>query len=357
MNARLLAAFLCLASLGSGCIIVDHDDDYDEGPCCNTPPPPPPGQPGDVTFLWTFAPDFRCSDVPEVKRIHISIPGETLYNGGVYACNTGGVDGIVLHDFVPGNYSFTIKAYSYTDETLYEGRGTFTVNGNVRVNIDLSPNGMSYAYVSWSFPPNTYSPNPSCSQAGVTSVGASIDGGEEVILNCADGMTNGGVPTPWLADGTHTLELVAYGRDLKGRDGMPLYFTQGTFTTSAGSPRSESFRFYVVGGLSVSWQLWDGYDFVDCSQAGLTAMSVNLFDKSRGEWVYPDGDPQPCTGPFGPPILYQFLKPGNYEVHVRGMKGSTVLYTNEDDIKTVTVKAFDQKLKTDPSTETILSLN
>ncbi|QRK04017.1 hypothetical protein JQX13_27450 [Archangium violaceum] len=353
MNARLLAAFLCLASLGSGCIIVDHDDDHDDGPCCNTnPPPPPAARPGDVTFLWTFAPDFRCSDVPEVKNIHISIPGETLYNGGVYACSTAGVDGIVLHDFVPGNYSFTIKAYSYTNETLYEGRGTFTVNGDVRVNIDLTPNGMSYAYVSWSFPPNTYSQNPSCSQANVTSVKASIDGGEWVTLNCADGMTNGGVETPWLEDGTHTIDLVAYGRDRAGRDGMPLYSTQGTFVTSAGSPRSESFRFYEVGGMSLRWELWDGYDFVNCAEAGLTGMSINLFDKATGKFVYGTvGDPQPCTGA---PVLYQFLKPGSYDVYIRGMKGSTILYTNEDAPTTVTVWAFDQKTAADPSTEITL---
>ena len=60
MNARLLAAFLCLTAASTGCIIIDHDDD---GPCCNTPP----AQPGDVTFLWTFAVPStagRCADAP-----------------------------------------------------------------------------------------------------------------------------------------------------------------------------------------------------------------------------------------------------------------------------------------------------
>ncbi|PTL78517.1 hypothetical protein [Vitiosangium sp. GDMCC 1.1324] len=346
MNARLLAAFLCLASLSTGCIIVDHGDD---GPCCNTPPP---AQPGDVTFLWTFAPNGRCADEPNVKNIQISIPGETLYNGGVYACNTAGVDGIVLHDFAPGTYNFTIKAYGYSNELLFMGSDRFTVNGNVRVNIDLTPNGQSYAYVSWYFPPNTSSSNPSCSQANVTSIKASIDGGAWVDLNCAEGMGSSGVPSPYLSPGNHTIELVAYGRDRAGRDGMPLYNSKGTFTTISGNPISASFAFYEVGGISLRWELWDGYQLRSCSEAGLTGMTINLRDSS-GKLVYGDsGDPQPCTGA---PILYQFLKPGSYQVYIRGMRGSTVAYTNEDAPTLMTVRAFEQKNKSDTATTITLT--
>jgi len=333
MNARILAAFLCLSAASTGCIIIDGDGGGYQG------------YEGDVTFLWTFAPNGRCSDVPEVKNIQISITGEALHNGGVYACNTAGVDGIVLHDFEPGNYPYTIRAIGYDGDTLFEGRGTFTVNGDVRVNIDLTPNGMSYALVSWYFPPNSYSNNPSCSQAGVTSLQARIDGGEWVTLNCADGMANGGVETPWLADGTHTIQLVAFGRDRAGRDGMPLYNTSGTFTTSAGSPRSESFRFFEVGGMSLRWELWDGSVRRTCAEAGLTGMSINLKNLTTGELVYGlAGDPQSCTGA---PILYQYLKPGRYEVYIRGMKGSTIAYSNEDLPDVLTVNAFEQKTVSD----------
>ncbi|MFY0570613.1 hypothetical protein ACN28E_43235 [Archangium lansingense] len=342
MNARILAAFLLCLTSTTGCIIVDHDDDDDGGPCCNTPAPT---YPGDVTFLWTFA-NGRCADEPDVKSIKITIPGETLHNGGVYACNTAGVDGIVLHDFAPATYSYNIQAISYSNETLYEGSGTFTVNGDVRVNVDLTPDGMSYALVGWAFPPTTTSQNPSCGQAGVDYIKAQIDSGEWVTLNCADGMTNGGVETPWLQDGSHGIYLIAYGRDLGGRSDMPLYTSQGTFVTSAGSPRSETFRFFAVGGLSVRWELWDGNTRKTCSEAGVTGMLINLKDRTTGEFLYPDGDPQACTGA---PILYQYLKPGQYEVHIRAMKGSTIAYSNEVLPDVLTVEAFRQKTTADNS--------
>jgi hypothetical protein len=329
MNARILAAFLCLTVASTGCIIIDGDGNQ-------------PTYEGDVTFIWTFAPYGRCSDVPNVKNIQISIPGETLHNGGVYACSTGGVDGIILHDFVPGTYPYTVRAIGYDGSTLFEGRGSFVVNGDVRVNIDLSPNGMSYALISWAFPNRA-----SCYQAGVTSIKAQIDGGEWVNLNCADGMANGGVETPWLEDGPHTIQMVAYGRDRAGRDGMPLYTTFGTFTTSAGSPRSESFDFFAVGGMSLRWELWDGSARRSCAEAGLTGMIINLKNLATGELVYGTaGDPQACTGA---PILYQYLAPGRYEVYIRGMNGSRIAYSNEDLPDVLTVTAFEQKTSTDPS--------
>lgn len=341
MNARILAAFLLCLTSTTGCIIVDHDDDDD---CCH--PAPQPTYPGDVTFLWTLA-NGRCADAPDVKSVKISIPGEVLHNGGVYACNTAGVDGIVLHDFDPGTYNYTIQAISYGGESLYEGDGSFTVNGDVRVIVDLTPNGMSYALIGWRFPPNTTSANPSCSQANVTSIKAQIDNGEWVTLDCADGMTNGGIETPWLEDGTHSIYLVAYGRDRAGRDGMPLYTTQGTFVTSAGSPRSETFGFFEVGGMSLRWELWDGSVKRTCAEAGLTGMVINLKNKATGELVYgAAGDPQSCTGA---PILYQYLKPGQYEVYIRGMKGTTLAYTNEDLPDVLTVEAFKQVTAADPS--------
>jgi hypothetical protein len=336
MNARLLAAFLCLTAASTGCIIIDHDDDG-----------PPTGQPGNVTLLWTIV-NGRCADAPQVKSIEISIPGESLHNGGIYACNTEGVDGMVLHNFRPGTYNYSIKALDYSRRVIYEGSGRFTVNGNVRESIDLTPGGRTYALVSWYFPPNSSSSNPSCLQANVTSMKASIDGGEWLSVECTSGMSSEGVPSPFLEAGAHTISLVAYGRDRAGRDGMPLYTSEGTFTTVSGRPISASFRFFEVGGLSLRWELWDGYRYRTCSEAGLTGMTINLRNLSTGELVYGTaGDSQPCTGA---PILYQHLKPGHYEVYIRGMIGTSIAYSNEDDPEVLTVLAFEQKKATDPST-------
>jgi hypothetical protein len=352
MNARILLAFLCLTMAGSGCIIVDRDDD---GPCCYTPPPeqprPPPTYPGDVTFLWTVANigAGRCADVPDVKSIRISIPGEVLHNGGVYACNTAGTDGIVLHDFLPRTYSYTLEAVSYDNRVLYQASGNFTVNGDTRVNVNLTPKGggSSFAYVSWSFEGNTNNSNPTCAQAGVNFVEVSIDNGEKTRLPCEDGIGGKQVSSPFLAPGPHTIEFV--GLNVTSSGATPYYYRSGTLTTQANSPISVSYNLWAVGGMSLRWDLFDGSLKKTCEQAGVTGVRINMRDRVTGKLVYgDDGDAQPCKSDFV--VLYKYLRPGQYEVFIRGMSGSQVTYTNESNPPTLTVTAFVQKKEADAYT-------
>src|SRR5688572_18014061 len=130
------------------------------------------GPPGDVTFFWTVI-GGTCADHPEVQSIRINIPGEVLANGGVYPCSVNGTDGIVLHDFAAGGYSFDIDAVGYSNQVLYVSAGTFDVLGNTAVQIDLTPVGVppSYAYLSWTFPGGV-----NCAQAGISFVDVTIDG-------------------------------------------------------------------------------------------------------------------------------------------------------------------------------------
>src|SRR4051812_37301290 len=93
MNVRLAVAFLAVAST-TGCLVVDTTRAS-----------------GDVHVSWTFE-GSPCSAVPSVTAVKISIPGETLANGGVYACTTNGLDGITLTSFAGGFYSFTITGLS-----------------------------------------------------------------------------------------------------------------------------------------------------------------------------------------------------------------------------------------------------
>ncbi|HYO70994.1 MAG TPA: hypothetical protein VEU33_33440 [Archangium sp.] len=308
-------------------------------------PVTPPPAPGDVTFLWSF-PEGRCADVPDVRSIRITIPGEPLANGGVYPCNTSGVDGIVLHDFRPAAYNFTLEAISYSGTVLYTGSGSFTVNGNVRVNYTLTPSGgpSSYAYVSWSFPPNTTSPNPTCAQAGVVSVDVSIDGGAWTRLNCTNGAGTNQIRSPFLSPGSHTIALIGVGSG-----GQHYYYTQSTMETRAGSPVSVSYQLRPVGGLAVRWELLDGTVTRTCAQAGVTTMRINLLNLATGELVYgSSGDSQPCTGA---PVLYNYLEPGNYRVYIRGTGGTSVFYSNENNSPpTLTVRAFEPKTSADAVT-------
>jgi hypothetical protein len=345
MNARLLAAFLCLATLGTGCIIVDHDG----GPN----PPPPMGSPGDVTFRWSFGAEGGCVDVPDVKSIKVTIPGESLDSGGFYACNTAGNDGITLRNFRAGSYTYTIEAIDAYNKVLYTRSGSFAVNGNTQVRVDLTPDGMTYAYVSWYFPAKGSYSRPTCSQANVTSMKAQIDNGEWVSVSCEEGQSSSGIPTPYLAPGQHTLRLVAYGYDTAGRNNMPLYNLQGTLTTKQGEPVSAQFGFFELGGMSVRWDLWDGYQYRSCAETGLTKVVLNLLDLSTNTPVFEgEGVAYSCGAA---PVINQFMKPGNYQVRLRGYVNSTMTYSNESNMTNLAVKAFEQKTEIDTSTVLVMS--
>lgn len=336
MHIRLLAAFLCLV-LSTGCIINNNEHDHDTDP-----------QPGDVSFLWSFSGGSsvgRCAGVPDVKSVRIIIPGQTLANGGIHPCTSAGVDGVILRDFAPGTYSYTLEALGYSDQVLYTGSGSFTVNGNVRVNYSLTPTGggNSYAYVSWTFPPNTTSANPTCAQAGVVWVEVSIDGGSWTRLLCTEGEGSNQVSSPYLSPGSHTIAFIGVGSD-----GQHYYYTQSTLETRAGSPVAVSYRLKPVGGMALRWELLDGTVTRTCAQAGVTGMTLNLQNTDTGVLVYGSaGDAQPCTGA---PIIYNYLEPGNYRVYIRGT-GPGVFYTNENDSPTtLTVRAFELKSATDAVT-------
>ncbi|MCE9667399.1 hypothetical protein LY474_06185 [Myxococcus stipitatus] len=295
MNSRLLVAFLCLAAVSTGCIV--HDDD-----CCWDDPT----YPGDVTFRWTFD-GYRCAEDRDIKGVNITIPGERLANGGQYPCSANGFDGIVLHDFNPGVYSYNLEAVGYADEILYEASGTFTVNGDSTVDIDLIPVGVptSYAYVSWLFPGNI-----SCGAAGVTTVEVRVDGGEWAAFDCRDGQNGEDVRSPYLDPGSHYLELVA--TDSAGRE---LYVHTGTLTTTYGKPSSytATLRPTSSGGFLT----WDFQDKVSsdvrqsCGGAGVTRVKAVIDGGNEANFD--------CSaGNAGGRVSLPSLQPGTHDIQLFG---------------------------------------
>lgn len=121
MNTKTLTAFtaVLLLTLGSAC---GHYEPH----------------PGDVTFLWSFY-GLSCSQDPNIDEVHIIIPGESLDNDGYYPCRVNGTDGIVLHNFAPGTYSFSIEAVDYDGYISYSSGGNFNVDGSITVRVDLTP--------------------------------------------------------------------------------------------------------------------------------------------------------------------------------------------------------------------------
>ncbi len=326
MNARLVVAFLALVS-STGCIIVGTGGTGGGG-----------GQvlrSGNVTFTWSFA-GATCNQASSVKSVRVSIPGQTLMNNGVYPCLVVDYPGVVLKDFAGGTYTFTIEAIGYGNEILYSGSGTFTVDRSVRVDIDLTPVGgpNSYAYLNWKFPALQGAANPDCSKAGVANVLVSIDNAAPTTIACKLGWnTNPGVQTPYLAAGTHSIELTAVDST-----GYAFYRANSTLTTTAGAPSTSEYTLvWAVGGTAVKWSITDGSVAQTCAQAGITDVYVNFVD-AQGNLVYGSaGDPHACTLQG---VEYSFLKPGTYGVRVIAAgTGNRVFQSNYSAPPQVTVVA------------------
>ena len=115
-----LLAAVCLVLL-PGCI-VDARDPY----------------PGNVTFAWSFD-GYGCIQEPDIQTVRVTIPGERLDNDGFYPCRLNGYDGITLYDFAPGYYDFYLEAIDYDGYVSFTRRGSFRVDGNVTVPVDLYP--------------------------------------------------------------------------------------------------------------------------------------------------------------------------------------------------------------------------
>ncbi len=307
MNTKTVALFLSLASL-SGCVI-------NGGPYS-----------GNVQFTWTFI-GLTCSNVPQVASVAIDIPGEILQDNGVYPCLTNNYPGIVLHDFLPGTYRFTVQALDAYRTVLYAASGSFRVDGDVIVNVDLSPTAAapSYAYLTWSFPASSVSPNPSCEQARVDAVDVTIDQGPTTRYACRDGQTQQGVASVPMSIGTHTITLAASSAEVG--HGYPYYQLVSYLTTTSATPVPAPYRLqWAVGGVSVQWDISGG----DCTT--IPNVYVNFRDSS-GNLLYgpsgdgPNGNRQPCPGGLAPSgaIAYDYLPPGSYVLTLQDLTG---VYTN-----------------------------
>lgn len=321
MTARILAALLMLAT-STGCILVPWGGGGTGGGSGGTGGGSG-AQAGNVTFTWTFNNGQTCASAG-VTSVAINIDGETLQNNGVYNCLTDNYPGIQLNNFRARTYTFSIVGYNALNQARYETAGTFTVNGDISLTVDLDPVVAStgYAYLQWTFPPNSASNNPSCSQAGVTSIYISIDGAAEYSVACTSGWnTNPGVQTAALTIGTHTIDLTA-----TDSTGYAYYSKRSTVSVTAASAIHSYALDWAVGGAAVAWTLVDGSFTRTCSFAGITNVKVNFQDTTTGALLYGSaGDTQSCSAGS---VVYDFLTPGRYKVIIEGTTGGGVLYTS-----------------------------
>ena len=314
MNTKLSFPFLAILALAQGCIIVG------------------PGGPnsGNVTFAWTFL-QASCS-YAGVASVHITIPGETLDNNGVYACNSNGYDGIVLHDFAPGQYIYTIEGLDSAGYTTYTGSGDFDIDGDVTEQVDLAP--VSYAWLTWTFPGNVTCANadtPANFYGGVKYVDIDIDG-QAVRANCVDGaLANGGqgVYSAAVGPGNHVITLTALGAftPAGGQESVyPLFGASHALTTTLGAPVLDQAALqWMVGGTVVSWSLQSPTGTAQaCDTANRTPyVYVNFVDSTNTAVYAQPGDANYCNAVSTKYYYLQAAAGGtNYRIDMQGAAAS-----------------------------------
>jgi len=343
MNFRAALPFLALAALAlSGCVTGNRPNDNRAA--------------GDVNFTWSLA-GRSCAENTHVREIRISIPGERLENGGVYACAPNGVMGIILHDFRGGTYSYTIDAVDSVGTVRFSGSGSFTVDGDVSVSANLNPrNTASFADIYWHFPHNdTYGGDPTCEQAGVVYLQVLIGGHPvETLVNgrvltvdvrgvptkvvpCALGQTEGGFRVELPQAGVYDLELVAMNAD-----GYAYYDYVGSVAAFEGQTAVHEYDLvWAVGSGAVDWTFFRGAIEQTCSQAGVTSVVVN-FEDADGHLLYgeyiEDGDLFRCSD-YG--MYNEYLPHGRLWVFVAGLNsaGEVTWLSNETNPPSIQIRA------------------
>jgi hypothetical protein len=212
-----------------------------------------------------------------------------------------------------------LEGLSTTSELRYQLTGQVTLAADQSLDVDLTAVTGTAALV-WTFPPNSTSQNPDCTQAGVMNVMVTIDSNAPYSVPCANGQTAQGALTPMLTLGTHAVQLSAVDTS-----GYPYYGKSSTLVAAA-TPTVQQFDLdWSVGGATLSWTLSDGVSTVSCASAGVTTLYVNFKD-STGAFVFSGaGDAQPCTASS---VVYGYLKPGSYAVFLQGTGAGSAAYSS-----------------------------
>jgi hypothetical protein len=215
--------------------------------------------PGDVTLLLTFDGLTECP--AGIESVRLTIPGEPLADEGVMLCAAQ----IVLKDQQPGPYDLTVEALDSQGNVVSRGTAQYAVSGDVTVGVDLSL-PTTPAFLKWTFPGGQ-----TCAQAGITTVGISLDGDfgwEEVP--CEKGESAEGFEE-LLTPGTHRLALSA-------RDSVGFEFF-GTRSHVAASSEPQTFPLeWTAGAVALRWTLAHNGVSTTCEAAGVSQVSISFED-------------------------------------------------------------------------------
>lgn len=300
-----LSALLLTLAAASGCI-VHHDHDTD--------PPPVSDEPGDISFLWSFAGEQRCSraGVAEVDVQVIDPASGALVYGDTVDCVGGG---LTLVEFLPGTYEVWLDGYSASGTHLYTGEATAIVRGGVLndlgvVELELM-NGTGALSLYWTFLyPSDDSAVTDCATAGVDEVVLEVQplsgGGEGYAQTFA--CDDEGVLLEGLRQGSYAVTLVAYGR----YQNLPMALYEASFEASVEAESTTSLGdVYLVriyesfADVEVTWEFAGG----SCAQLGVDVVEFSL--RRLGTGFEDDFFTVECNRSF---VLRRTFVPGSYVV-------------------------------------------
>ena len=300
----LTSTIAALALLTSGCVFTTT----------------PRGNPGDITFTWTFA-NRQCFEVPDVVQVTVDIPGQSLQNSGVYGCLNANSAGIKLLNFRAGSYSYTISGQNAQGVTIYAQTGRVTVNGDVVENVNLTPtaNATGSAYLAWTLPAGT---SVTCQY--LAAVDISFDSGAPTAVACNTGLYNPGNTTTLqgaafsLSPGRHTVNL-----DARDATGFVYYRSTSFVDVVAGQTAQQVYSLdWLVGTTALRWTFSNGITQLTCAQAGVTRMGVTLRDANGDLTVDVDCNLGGIDGYT--PYAYT----GQYQVFLAAYGTGNVLYAS-----------------------------
>lgn len=282
-------------------------------------------QRGNITLLWTFN-GQACALVPQVANVRVTIPGQTLQNGGVFPCTTSGSDGITLLNFAAGSYSVTVEGLDSTARVLFTATRSVQVFGNVSLALDLQPPGTSGTVrLSWTFPQAAR-----CAQTGdvasgrtVARVRVTLDAQSPQEFPCLDGSTADAAPAGVVLPvmpGPHTLQLRALDST-----GFEFYAASSSFTATTTALTLPVSLQWTVGSLPVRWAFLNQGATITCAQAQVTSVFVNFRERQTQRFVYVDGTGSPTAGVSVPctsansiqGTLFPFFTAATYDVFLQ----------------------------------------
>lgn len=75
--------------------------------------------------------------MPQLTTVRVTIPGETLANGGLYPCMNAGTAGVRLLNFAGGFYAVTVEALDSANVVQRSRTTQVRVDGDVTATFDL----------------------------------------------------------------------------------------------------------------------------------------------------------------------------------------------------------------------------